>query len=195
MIKVGVTGGIGSGKTTFCKKLEELGAFVVYADDLAKQLMVSDEKLINAVKNTFGKEAYKADQSLNRTYLAAEAFEKGRVDELNALVHPILWERIDELMVAKELEGFGTFVKEAAILLNHGRPSNLDYVVLLLADKQKRIYRSVERDRTDPKKIEERMAKQPKFDSKTKDADFIIRNNGSINDLENEAIRVFKLLK
>ena len=125
MIRVGVTGGIGSGKTTFCRKWEELGAFVLYADDFAKELMVSDEKMISSIKKTFGNESYKNDGSLNRTFLAKEAFEKGRVEELNAIVHPILWEKIDQLSDQKEKEGIQVFVKEAAILLQHGRPKKL----------------------------------------------------------------------
>ena len=95
MIRVGVTGGIGSGKTTLCKEWEKLGAFVVYADDLAKKLMVEDEELVKKIKSTFGDKAYDEYGSLNRQYLAQEAFEKGRVNELNNLVHPVLWKKVE----------------------------------------------------------------------------------------------------
>ena len=64
MIRVGVTGGIGSGKTTLCKEWEKLGAFVVYADDLAKKLMVEDEELVKNIKSTFGDKAYDEDGAL-----------------------------------------------------------------------------------------------------------------------------------
>ena len=148
MIKVGVTGGIGSGKTTFCKKLEELGAFVLYADDFAKDLMISDIELISSIKKVFGKESYLEDGSLNKEHLALEAFEKNRVNELNAIVHPILWKRIEELSEQKEREGWEVFVKEAAILLQNGRPDNIDCVVLLLSDEKERINRAVNRDKS-----------------------------------------------
>ncbi len=195
MIKIGVTGGIGSGKTTFCKKLEELGAFVLYADDFAKELMVSDSELITSIKKTFGSEAYFGDGSLNREYLAKEAFAKGRVEELNAIVHPVLWKRTEELAKEKEQEGVQVFVKEAAILLNNGRPKDLDYVILILADEQERIQRSIKRDQTDPQKIKNRIKEQPDFNKKKKDSDIILSNDGSLNDLENEAERIFHLLK
>lgn len=195
MIKVGVTGGIGSGKTTFCKKWEELGAFVLYADDFAKELMVTDQELITSVKKTFGDEAYYEDGSLNREYLAQQAFEKGRVEELNAIVHPVLWQRVDELANQKEKEGIEVFVKEAAILLQHGRPENLNYVILLLADEEVRVQRSVQRDQSDPKKVKDRILKQTNFKTKRSEADFIIENNGSLEELEMKAQEVFELIK
>lgn len=195
MVKVGVTGGIGSGKTTFCKKLEELGAYVLYADDFAKELMVYDQDLIASIKKTFGNQAYYEDGSLNRAYLAQQAFEKGRVEELNAIVHPLLWQRVNELANQKEKEGIEVFVKEAAILLHHGRPENLNYVILLLADEETRVQRSVQRDQSDPKKVKDRILKQPDFKTKTSEADFIIENNGSLEELEMRAQEVFELIK
>ena len=195
MIKVGVTGGIGSGKTTFCKKLEKLGAYVLYADDFAKELMVSDNGLVESIKNTFGEEAYHTDGSLNRQFLAEEAFAKGRVEELNKLVHPVLWQRADQLIKEKEEEGVEVFIKEAAILLNDGRPEDLDYIILILADEQERINRSVERDQSDPEKVKNRIKKQIDFNQKKELADFIISNNGTLEALEAEAERIFGLLK
>ncbi|GAB5409198.1 MAG: dephospho-CoA kinase [Balneolaceae bacterium] len=195
MIKVGVTGGIGSGKTTFCKKWEELGAYVLYADDFAKELMISDEELISSIKTAFGKEAYYKDGSLNRAFLAEEAFEKGRVKELNAIVHPLLWKRIDALSEQKEKAGIEVFVKEAAILLQNGRPEHVDYVILLFADEEERIDRAVKRDGSDSKKIKDRIQNQPNFNSKINLADYIVRNNGSIKELEIKAEEIFKLIK
>ena len=195
MIRVGVTGGIGSGKTAFCKKLEKLGAFVLYADDFAKELMVTDSELITSIKQTFGDEAYFEDGSLNREYLAEEAFAKGRVEELNNLVHPVLWKRTEALAESKEKEGEEVFVKEAAILLNNGRPQELDYVILVLADEKERIKRTVQRDKSSNEKVKERISKQPDFTKKTNLADFVVENNETLDDLEKEAERIFALLK
>lgn len=195
MIRVGVTGGIGSGKSTLCHELEKLGAFVVYADDIAKELMVSDPKLIQEIMETFGEASYHSDGSLNRAHLAKEAFEKNRVEELNALVHPALWQHIDELADAKEKEAIDIFVKEAALLLKNGRPENIDKVVLLLADEERRIDRVVGRDHTEEQKVKERIDKQDSFEDLKHLANFVITNDGSLSDLKQQARTLFRTLK
>lgn len=192
MIKVGVTGGIGSGKTTLCKEWEKLGAHVVYADDLAKQLMINNEELVNKIKTTFGEESYFADGSLNRSFLAEQAFEKGRVKELNNLVHPVLWKEVDKLAEEQEKQGTEVFVKEAAILLQHGRPENLDYVVLVLADEKKRIERVVKRDQSKEEAVLSRIQKQQDFKSLIHFSDFQITNDGSLEELKEKSQSLFE---
>lgn len=192
MIKVGVTGGIGSGKTTLCKEWEQLGAYILYADDLAKKLMSENEELRSKIVEVFGKRSYDSSGNLDRSYLAVEAFEKGRVQELNELVHPVLWEKSKDIAEEKKKEGVKVFVKEAAILLNNGRPKALDYVVLLLADEEKRIDRTKQRDRTSGNRIRERISKQPDFNELIHLADFVITNDGSLEELRNKSREVFK---
>ncbi len=195
MIKVGITGGIGSGKTAFCKEWEKLGAYVLYADDFAKQLMQEDPELQQKIIQAFGEQAYDSEGNVNRPYLAREAFEKGRVEELNELVHPALWEKAAELAAQKKQEGTEVFAKEAAILLNNGRPEELDYVILVLADKEQRVQRTTQRDRSSEKLVKDRMSKQPDFDSLTHLADFIVVNNGSLEELKVKAEEIFKKVK
>ena len=195
MIRVGVTGGIGSGKTTFCKKWEDLGAFVLYADDFAKDLMVTNNNLITSIKKVFGNQSYSENGELNRGFLAQEAFEKGRVEELNGIVHPILWKKIDEVAEEKEKAGIKIFVKEAALLLQNGRPENIDYVILLLADENERINRTVKRDITNPEKIRDRINKQQDFKSLTHLADYIVENDGSREELMDKAESIFDIIK
>lgn len=195
MIKVGITGGIGSGKTTFCREWEKLGAFVLYADDFAKQLMQEDEVLKNQIKGAFGEKSYDEQGNLNRAYLASEAFEKGRVEELNSLVHPVLWQRVDELEDEKEQEGIEVFAKEAAILLKEGRPENLDFVILILADEEQRIQRTLERDESSLDEVQDRISKQQNFESLTHLADYVILNNNSVESLRHKAQSTFKKIK
>ncbi|MEQ8577516.1 MAG: dephospho-CoA kinase [Balneola sp.] len=195
MIRVGVTGGIGSGKTTLCKEWERLGAFVVYADDLAKKLMFEDDELVKKIKSVFGDEAYHSDGALNREYLAQEAFEKGRVSELNRLVHPVLWKKVEEISAQKEREGVDVFVKEAAILLQNGRPEDLDYVVLVEADEQQRTERVVERDNSDRKKVEGRISAQQDFSTLTDLADFVVTNNEGVTELKEKAGSLLKEIR
>lgn len=195
MIKVGITGGIGSGKTTFCKEWEKLGAYVLYADDFAKQLMNEDKELKKKIMSVFGDSAYDRDGNINRDYLAKEAFEKGRVQELNDLVHPVLRARTKELAAKKEKEGIEVFAKEAAVLLNNGRPEELDFVVLLLADETRRIERTVERDESSEPLVKNRISRQPDFNQLIHLADFIVTNNESLQKLKLKAVEIFKEVK
>ncbi|MCH2449571.1 MAG: dephospho-CoA kinase [Gracilimonas sp.] len=192
MIKVGVTGGIGSGKTTLCKEWGKMGAYILYADDLAKKLMNENEELKSKIVKVFGEQSYDASGDLDRSYLASEAFEKGRVEELNELVHPVLWKKAKDIAEEKKREGVKVFAKEAAILLNNGRPKGLDYVVLLLADEENRIDRTKERDQTSENRIRDRISKQPDFNELIPLADLVITNDGSLEELKNKSRQVFK---
>lgn len=195
MIKVGVTGGIGSGKTTVCKEWEKLGARVLYADPLAKELMVSDNKVRNQLIRTFGEEAYLADGQLNKPYLTEEAFKKDRVEELNAIVHPRVYEVTKQRMQQAEKEGQDVFVYEAALLLQHGRPNHIDLVVLVLADQQKRVQRVAKRDQSDKEAVLGRIEKQQDFEQLKPLSDYIIDNNGSLDDLKNKARELYEVIK
>lgn len=192
MKRVGVTGGIGSGKSTVCKIWEELGAKVVYADTIAKNLMVEDQVLIDEIKKTFGEDSYHQDGSLNRDFLAVEAFEKGRVEELNALVHPRVYRKTDELAIEAEKDGYEMFVKEAALLLKNGRPEEIDLIVLVLASEEKRLQRVVKRDSSSEKEVRSRIEKQQNFGHLKPLADYIIKNDGDLENLKLKAIRIYR---
>lgn len=191
MIKVGVTGGIGSGKTTFCRVFEKLGADVYYADAAAKKLMVQDQQLINSLKEAFGEETYNVDGTLNKSYLIQEAFEKGRVDILNRLVHPAVVRDFKDFVQKAESKHSKMVVKEAALLLMGGRPEDLDIIVLILSEKKKRVGRVVERDGVSGKEVENRDSKQPDFDRLTHLADYLLTNDGTQEDLEKKAEKLY----
>ena len=191
MIKVGVTGGIGSGKTTFCRVFEKLGADVYYADAAAKKLMVQDQQLINSLKEAFGEEAYNADGTLNKSHLIQEAFDKGRVDILNRLVHPAVARDFKDFVQKAESKHSKMVVKEAALLLMGGRPEDLDIIVLILSEKKKRVGRVVERDGVSGKEVENRDSKQPDFDRLTHLADYLLSNDGTQEDLEKKAEKLY----
>lgn len=195
MIKIGITGGIGSGKTTFCREWEKLGVHVVYADDFAKELMNEDQDLRENIIKVFGKDSYDKDGNLNRPYLAEEAFAKNRVEELNALVHPVLREKLKEYARQKEREGVNIFAYEAAILLNEGRPEGLDYVIIVTADEAQRLKRTANRDQASTKEIQHRMDKQPDFEELFHLADFVIENSGTEKELQKKAEEILQTIK
>lgn len=192
MVKVGITGGIGSGKTTVCRQWEKLGAVVVYADDLAKKLMVQDEKLISRLRSAFGDQTYNSDGTLNRYYLSGEAFKKGRVNELNRLVHPVVIRKVKDLIEKSEAQGAEMFVEEAALLLLNGRPSIFDFVVLVSADKEKRIDWVSGRDDVSREEILARMNKQKTHEELIPFCDFVIENNSTLSDLKKKAADLYR---
>lgn len=194
MITVGITGGIGSGKSTVCREWEKLGAKVVYADDLAKDLMVSDKKLRKKLTETFGKETYNQDGSLNRQHLIRHAFEEGRVEELNRLVHPAVSGKVNEISKKAEKAGEKMLVEEAALLLNNGRPSFLDVIVLVTSKRENRIKRVVKRDEVSAEKVLHRDKNQPDFTELTHLIDYIIENNGTLEELKEKSKHMFDML-
>jgi dephospho-CoA kinase len=116
------------------------------------------------------------------------------VNELNSIIHPVLWKKINELALQKEKDGVKIFVKEAAILLQKGRPNDIDYVILLDADQSNRIERVKTRDNTTSDLVVDRMNKQQKFSEVKHLADFIVFNNESKSELEKKANELYKIL-
>ena len=183
MIKVGITGGIGSGKTTLCKVWERLGARIVYADTLAKHLMETDAGLHARIRKEFGSRAYHADGSLNRKWLAEQAFEHGRVEVLNELVHPVVFREIDRVETQARQEEVPLFAREAALLLDQGRPPGLDYIVVVSAPENRRAERVAERDAITPQQVRRRMERQMAPSEMEKYADIVVPNTGSLEEL------------
>lgn len=191
MIKAGITGGIGSGKTAVAKIWEKLGAFPVYADDLAKKIMTNDPNVKGKIKEIFGDASFHDDGSLNRPYLAKEAFEKGKVEELNGIVHPAVFKETKKLFKEAEKKGYKCAFKEAALLLKEGRPSDLDVIVFINADEEIRIKRVMQRDGVSKKDVQHRIAKQSEV-LKKELCDIIIENNGTEMELREKAIAVYR---
>ncbi len=191
MIKVGLTGGIGSGKTAVAKIWEELGASPVYADDLAKRIMTDDPNVKGKIIELFGDASYNSDGSLNRPYLAKEAFEKGKVEELNGIVHPAVFKETKKLFEDAEKKGYKCAFKEAALLLKQGRPADLDVIVFVDADEEIRMQRVMQRDGVSRQEVQHRMAKQN--DVLKKDlCDIIIENNRTEEELRKKAVAVYR---
>ena len=192
MVTVGITGGIGSGKSTVCDIWSELGAYVLNADELAKQVMITDPEVKQQLVDTFGESSFRGDGSLNTKYLASEAFERGRVKELNAIVHPKLPGAVLHKIEEAAEQGFDVFVYEAALLLENIESGSLDYIVLVLADEYKRINRVQQRDKSSFDEIKQRINKQRDFKKATEKVDYVIRNNGTLEELKKKAEIIYQ---
>lgn len=187
MVKVGITGGIGSGKSTVCTVWEAMGAYVINADALAKEIMNTDKTVKQEIIDAFGPKSYHPDGRLNRQFLATEAFEKGRVEELNTIVHPRVPAKVASLMEDAAEEEYDIVVYEAALLLQNLRPRDLDHIVLVLAPEAKRTVWVKERDNVSKEHVLERIDKQQNFNELTHLADTVIYNVGTLEELKEKA--------
>jgi dephospho-CoA kinase len=176
MLKIGLTGNIGSGKTTVAKVFELLGIPVIYADDEAKKVMVTDEILIEGIKHTFGAESYFEDGSLNRKYIAGIVFNNDvDLQKLNALVHPAVFRAFDKL----EAQANAPYIiREAAILFESGSYKTCDRSILVTAPLEMRIVRVMQRDGVSKTDVEKREDRQLSEENKKQLAkDFIINDD------------------
>ncbi len=174
MIRVGLTGGIGSGKTTVAKVFETLGIPVYSADDAAKRLLNTNAELKAAVISHFGEAAY-VNGELDRKYLASIVFSnKEKLDQLNALTHPITLKDAEAWM---QQQTAPYAIKEAAILFESGAAEHLDYVIGVYAPQHIRIKRVMDRDGLSTDEVVKRISRQIDEEMKMKLCDFVITNN------------------
>lgn len=175
MIKVGITGGIGSGKTTVCKVFRVLGIPVFEADTTAKQLMNTDAELREKLIGLFGTAVYQPDQTIDRKYLAGIVFTNpSLLAQLNDLVHPVVRKAFDEWC---HVQHSPYVLHEAAILFESGFYSMMDKTITVVTSEKQRIERVVKRDRLTVELVKQRMRNQWSDDEKIKLADFVIGNN------------------
>jgi dephospho-CoA kinase len=191
MIVLGITGGIGSGKTTVANFFKKLGVPVFIADEQAKQLMNSSTELRQGIVQTFGEDAYQNNQ-LNREYLAKQVFNDSEaLQKLNQLVHPIVAEAFRNW---KNKQNLPLVAYEAAILFEHNRQEICDYTILVVAPIEVKIKRIQERDDASRSQIEARMKNQWSDERKMKLADFVIKNEELLK-IEENIHKIYKYLK
>ncbi len=177
-MKVGLTGGIGSGKTLVCSVLEKLGVAVYYADSEARRLMNSDPELEHQISGLFGNKAYEGG-SLNREFLAQRVFkDKELLTRLNELVHPAVQK--DFSRWASEQKPAFYVVEEAAILFESGSDRNMDLTIGVFAEKELRVRRVMQRDGIARDQVRMRINSQMNEKEKMEKADIVIRNDGKL---------------
>jgi dephospho-CoA kinase len=178
MLKIGITGNIGSGKTTVSKIFEILDIPVFYADDAAKRVMVADQQLITEIKAAFGNASYFDDGTLNRKHIAAIVFNNDeQLARLNAIVHPATFRAFDAWV--KTISNVPYVLKEAALLFESASFKMCDYNIMVQAPFETRIQRVMKRDGFSREEIEKRESYQFSEEKKTKLADFVIKNDDS----------------
>jgi len=174
IIKVGITGGIGSGKTTVAKVFEVLGVPVYYADEAAKRLMNEDGILKDEIQHHFGKECY-VEGKLNRKYLSELVFNNDKkLALLNSIVHPAT---IADAQKWMQQQTTPYAIKEAALIFESGSQQQLDYVIGVFTPIPMRIQRVIKRDQLSREEIKARMDKQMDESIKMRLCDFVITND------------------
>ena len=175
MLRIGITGGIGSGKSTVTSIFEVLGIPVYSADAAAKRLMNEDESLKAKIIRHFGEAAYIGGQ-LDRKYVASQVFNnKEKLELLNSLVHPLTIRDSEEWM---QRQTTPYAIKEAALIFESGMDKQFDYIIGVSAPPALRIERAMKRDRISEAEVLSRMSKQMDEETKMKRCDFIINNDG-----------------
>ena len=193
MRTLGLTGGIGSGKSAAAQFFADLGAHVVYADREAKRLMHEDAPLAAAIREAFGAESYDAEGQLDRAYLAARVFaDKAEVARLNALVHPRVRSETPRLIERAKAAGAPLFIYEAAILFESGGADRFDAVAVVDAPLETRIARVMARDGVTREQVLARMAHQLPADELRQRADYVLHNDGGLDHLRAQVERVFE---
>lgn len=175
MLKIGITGGIGSGKSTISRIFELLGVPVYYADDRAKDIMVRDPELAAQVKQHFGEEMYDAQGALNRKLLGNIVFnDKNKLALLNSLVHPATIRDSDNWALQQRTP---YVLKEAALLFETESFHHLDKVIAVFAPQPLRVHRVMKRDNVTRNEVLARIYKQIDETIKMKLSDYVIYND------------------
>jgi dephospho-CoA kinase len=176
MFKIGITGGIGSGKTTVCKVFELLGVPVFYADDVAKSIMHTDPILKSGILEIFGESSYSKMGELNRNYISSIVFNDNlELEKLNSLVHPAVFRAFDAWVLNHEEAPY--VIKEAALLYESDAYKICNQSILVLSPIESRIRRVKARDGISTEDIQLRMKRQFTDEQKRTFADHILIND------------------
>lgn len=174
MLRIGLTGGIGSGKTTVARIFEVLGIPVYFADETTRRLMNEDPKVRAGILEHFGPKSYD-ENGLNRHYLSSIVFnDPSKLELLNSLTHPFTIRHSSEWM-KKQTSPY--VIKEAALLFESGAAENLDFIIGVYAPKELRINRVMKRDDVSREDVVKRMDRQMNEEEKMKRCDFVITND------------------
>ena len=188
---IGLTGGIGSGKTTIANYFKSFGIPVYIADNEARKIMQSPE-IISVIKNVFGDIVFE-NEKLNREKLAKIVFnDPEKLEKLNSIVHPAVKKHFEQWLL--QHKNFSYVIYEAAILFESGSYKNCDLIITVTAPIESRIQRVVERDKTTRELVLKRINAQWTDEQRISKSDFIIENT-SIETTKLEVVKILKILE
>jgi len=187
MLRVGLTGGIGSGKSTASNFFEAFGSFVINADEEAKKLMSSNETVQHELIAEFGTDIVDVSGQINKAKLAKIAFQdEDHQQTLNSVIHPYIYDSIDNQFNRALKNGkFDIFIVDGALIFESGYDVHMDYIIVVTALLKNRIERALGRKTLSRDEILKRINLQWSEEEKVNLADFVIHNDGSEEDLKN----------
>ena len=192
MLKVGITGGIGSGKSTITSLFHDLGVPIYNSDERAKWLLSNDVDLMDQIKILFGQESY-SNNKLNRAHIANIVFQDNdMLKQLNAIVHPLVKIDFENWLLPQIKEPL--VIKEAAILIESGAYKELDILIVVFANKEIRIKRVMNRDNVAKEDVEKRIETQLSDSERLKFAHYSIENNKDQSNLKRQVGELYKQL-
>lgn len=206
-LRVGLTGGLASGKTTVAEMFASRGAYVLYADKVGHQLMEPGQPAYEEIIRLFGDSIVNSDNSINRARLAEIAFGTGRIEELNRIVHPAVAARLEQWVEEmSEFDPRAVLVFEAALILEAGLGKYFDRLVVVTSHAQQKLERFAKRtldagasDELERAKAlsqaERRIGAQLSDQEKVAAADYVIDNSGDLSHTERQVNKIYKELQ
>ena len=196
MLVVGLTGGIGCGKSEVRRRLLNAGYNVLDADTLAKQLAETDPVIVGKIKREFGEAMYDAAGHLQRKALAAIVFnDRKQLEKLNGIIHPRVINTVERQIDELQEQGEKIVIVEAALHYEVHWNEAMDVMVVVSASMEKRIKWIMQRDGVDEAAVHRRMANQIPVEEKVKRANYVIENNGDLARLDEEVAKLMDWLK
>lgn len=196
MIVVGLTGGIGCGKSEVRRRLLSAGINVIDADTMARQLSDTDPVIVKAIKEEFGKEMYDAAGHLQRKKLAAIVFnDRKQLENLNGIIHPRVISAVERQLATLQEGGEKIIVVEAALHYEVHWNEAIDLMVVVNAPLEKRIAWVMQRDGVDRAAVEQRLRNQMPLEEKVKRASYVVENTGDLALLDKEVDRLLAWLR
>ena len=193
MLKIGLTGGIGSGKSEVSKFFQAWGAYIFDADKEAKHIINTDESAQKEIIKEFGSDVIDADQNIDKQKLARVAFQdEFHQLQLNSIIHPFVFKKIDENFEKIKLnKKYKAFIVDAALIYESGAYTHMDYVIVVTSLLRFRTERVMSRGNINRDDFMKRVALQWSDEDKEHMADYIIQNNSDLNNLEIESKKIF----
>ena len=196
MILIGVTGGIACGKTEVCTVFRRKGAIILSGDEIGKELVDKNKKVLKELVQTFGKEILNKNRNLNRRKLGQLAFaSKESKDKLNKIIHPYLLSELRKKIESlKEKNYEGVVVIDAALIVEWGLQDELDYLIFVQSKREDKIKRLQKQKSYSVKEAVDRIKSQLPEIAKKRVADFVILNDKGLSELRKKAEKIWNKL-